>query len=36
MAEEYLGKRAKRASKRKFKKAMAKVANVKPEAYDSL
>jgi len=36
MAEEYLGKRAKRASKRKFQKAMAKVANVKPEAYDML
>lgn len=31
MAEEYLGKRAKRGDKRKFHKAMAKVANIKPE-----
>ena len=30
MAEDYLGKRAKRGDKRKFQKAMAKVANVKP------
>ena len=36
MAEEYLGKRAKRGDKRKFHKAMAKVANVQPEAYDRL
>lgn len=36
MAEEYLGKRAKRGDKRKFKRAMAKVANVEPEEYDKL
>lgn len=36
MAEDYLGKRAKRGDKRKFKRAMAKVANVEPEAYDKL
>ena len=36
MAEEYLGKRVKRANKRKFHKALAKVANVKPETFDSL
>ncbi|MDE3089548.1 MAG: toxin-antitoxin system HicB family antitoxin [Chloroflexota bacterium] len=36
MAEDYLGKRAKRGDKRKFQKAMAKVANVKPEEHDQL
>jgi len=36
MTEEYLGKRAKRGSKQKFRKAMAKVADVEPEEYDKL
>ena len=36
MAEEYLSKRAKRAHRRKFQKAMAKVANVPPEERDRL
>jgi len=36
MVEDYLGKRAKRGDKRKFHKAMAKAANIKPEAYDRL
>ncbi len=35
MAEEYLSKRAKRGDKRKFQKAMAKVANVPPDEQDS-
>ena len=35
-AEEYLGARAKRASKAKFVKAMSKVPNVKPPDYDRL
>ena len=35
-AEDYLEKRAKRASKAKFDKAMAKVANVEPPEYDRL
>ncbi len=30
MAEDYLGRRAKRGDRRKFRKAMAKVANIKP------
>ena len=36
MTEEYLGKRAKRGNRRKFGKALAKVANVKPEERDRL
>ena len=36
MTEEYLGKRAKRGSKKKFLRAMKKVANVEPEARDRL
>ncbi len=35
-AEDYLEKRAKRASKAKFDKAMAKVAKVEPPKYDRL
>jgi len=34
--EDYLEKRAKRASKTKFQKAMAKVAKVPPPEYDRL
>lgn len=36
MTEEYIGKRAKRGDGKKFRKAMAKVANVEPEEYDKL
>ncbi len=36
MTEEYLGKRARRGSKEKFRKAMAKVADVEPEEQDKL
>jgi hypothetical protein len=36
MAEEYLGKRAKRGDRKKFIKALAKVANVEPEKQDRL
>jgi len=36
MTEEYIGKRAKRGDRQKFRKAMAKVANVEPEEYDKL
>jgi hypothetical protein len=36
MTEEYLGKRAKRGDKRKFEKAMAKVADREPEEHDRL
>jgi hypothetical protein len=36
MTEEYIGKRAKRGERQKFRKAMAKVANVEPEEYDKL
>ncbi len=36
MTEEYIGKRAKRGDRQKFRKAMAKVANVEPEEYDRL
>jgi len=36
MTEEYLGERAKRGSKEKFQKAMAKVADVEPEEHDKL
>ena len=35
-AEDYLEKRAKRASEAKFDKAMAKVADVEPPEYDRL
>jgi hypothetical protein len=34
MAEEYLGKRAKHGSRKKFAKALAKVADVEPEMLD--
>ncbi len=34
MAEEYIEQRARRASKQKFKKALSKVSNIEPEAYD--
>ncbi|HSE86991.1 MAG TPA: toxin-antitoxin system HicB family antitoxin [Candidatus Binatia bacterium] len=34
MTEEYLQKRAKRGSRRKFQRAMAKVPKVKPDEYD--
>jgi hypothetical protein len=36
MTEEYLGERAERGSRRKFKRAMAKVPRVEPEGYDRL
>ena len=36
MTEEYLEKRAKRGSRAKFERAMAKVAKVEPEEYDRL
>ena len=36
MTEEYLGKRAKRGVRQKFKKAMAKVADREPESHDKL
>ena len=36
MTEEYLDQRAKRGSRRKFQRAMAKVPRVKPEEYDRL
>ena len=36
MTEEYLGERAKRGSKEKFQKAMAKVADLEPEEHDKL
>lgn len=36
MTEEYLGKRAKRGSKKKFLRAMRKVADIEPEAHDGL
>lgn len=35
-AEEYLEKRAKRASRTKFERAMAKVPSVEPEEHDTL
>jgi hypothetical protein len=34
--EDYLGNRAKRASKDKFKKALSKVPNRKPDAQDQI
>jgi len=36
MTEEYLEARAKRGSRKKFERAMAKVPKVKPEEYDQL
>jgi hypothetical protein len=36
MTEEYLGTRARRGAKRKFQRAMARVANVEPEEHDRL
>ena len=36
MTEEYLGKRAKRGDRKKFVRALAKVANVEPEEQDKL
>ncbi len=36
MTEDYLEERAKRGSKRKFRRAMAKVPKVEPEEYDRL
>jgi predicted transcriptional regulator len=36
MTEEYLEERAKRGSRKKFERAMAKVPKVKPEEYDRL
>jgi hypothetical protein len=36
MTEDYLEERAKRGSKRKFRRAMAKVPKVEPEGYDRL
>ena len=36
MTEEYLEKRAKHASRRKFEKALSKVAAAEPEAVDCL
>ncbi len=35
-AEDYLGERAKRGSRVKFERALAKVADVEPEEYDRL
>ena len=36
MTEEYLGKRAKRGDRKKFVRALAKVAEVEPEEQDKL
>ncbi len=36
MTEEYLEERAKRGSRKKFERAMAKVPKVEPEEYDRL
>ena len=36
MTEEYFEKRAKRGSRKKFERAMAKVPKVEPEEYDRL
>ena len=36
MTEEYLGKRAKRGDRKKFRRAMAKVADVEPDERDRL
>ena len=36
MTEDYLGERARRGSKAKFRKAMSKVADAEPEEQDQL
>ena len=36
LTEEYLARRAKRGSRRKFKKALSKVRNVAPDQHDAL
>ena len=36
MTEEYLGKRAKRGDRKKFQRALARVAGVEPEGRDRL
>ncbi len=36
MTEDYLEKRAERGSRKKFEKALSKVSDVEPAAYDSL
>jgi len=36
LTEEYIGARAKRASKRKFQEVLNKVSNVEPEDYDRI
>ncbi|MBI2975645.1 MAG: toxin-antitoxin system HicB family antitoxin [Chloroflexi bacterium] len=36
MTEEYLGKRAKRGDKKKFERALAKVASIEPDHKDTL
>ncbi len=36
LTEEYLEKRAQKASKTRFQKALSKVPNVEPEEYDKL
>jgi hypothetical protein len=36
LTDEYLGERAKKANKRKFRRAMAKVPDQEPEEYDRL
>lgn len=36
VTEDYLAERAQRGSRAKFERAMAKVAEVPPEAYDAL
>jgi hypothetical protein len=36
MTEEYLGERAKRGDRKKFERAMAKVADIEPEERDGL
>jgi hypothetical protein len=36
MTEDYLEERAKRGSRKKFKRAMTKVPKVQPEVYDRL
>jgi len=36
MTQDYLEERAKRGSKEKFERAMAKIPDVEPEEYDKL
>ncbi len=36
LAEEYLGKRARRSRRQKFNKALAKIADIEPEEQDRL